>query len=128
MRLLLSVLAAASVATPAFAMLAPQYYEQARANAPDVVVFKVERVTTRRSADGRGVCSVSGKVETVQRGTHYRVGGPITVETNCLFPGAAPAASCVIYQSPAQLRASSRGRAWLEQPGKLALDQYEILS
>jgi hypothetical protein len=128
MRLVICALAAASVATPAFAMLAPQYYERARDTAPDVVVFKVERVTGQRGADGYGVCNVAGKVETVERGAHYRAGGPVTVQVPCRFPGAGPQPSCVLFQTPAALRASKRARVWLERPGKPALDQYQTLS
>jgi hypothetical protein len=128
MRLVLSVLVAAAVASPAVAALAPEYYEAARKNAPDVVVFKVEKVEAVRPASGRGECKVSGKVEAVERGAHYRVGGPITVAVPCIWPNAEMMAGPVMWQTPAGLKASKRGRAWMKAPGQLALYQYERLS
>jgi len=127
MRLVLSVLAAAAIASPALAALAPEYYQRARDTAPDVVVFKVEDVTAARPADGYGQCIVAGVVEKVERGSNYRKGGPIEVKVPCMWPHAEPLAGAVIWQSPDQLMNSRRGRAWLERPGELALYQYEVI-
>lgn len=128
MRLVLSVLAAAAVATPALASLAPEYYERARAEAAHVVVFKVVKVEAVRPLSGRGTCKVIGTVQTVERGGHYRVGGPITVNAPCIWPGAEMPAGPVMWQTPAGLKASKRGKAWMSAPGELALYQYERLS
>jgi len=128
MRLVLSVLTAAAVAGPAFAALAPEYYERARREAPLVVVFKVEKVDAVRPPQGRGQCKVHGKVEKVERGGEYQVGGPITVNVPCIWPGAEMMAGPVMWQTPEGLKASKRGRAWMVSPGELALYQYERLS
>ena len=126
-RLVLSVLAAAVAATPALAALAPEYYERARQNAPHVVVFKVQKVEAVRPPTGRGTCKVTGRVEAVERGDHYRVGGPVTVNVPCIWPNAEMMAGPVMWQTPKALKASKRGRAWMASPGELALYQYEIL-
>lgn len=128
MRLVLSVLLAAAVAGPAFAALAPEYYRKARDEAAHVVVFKVMKVEAKRPSNGRGECTVRGKVERVERGAHYRVGGPISVKVPCLWPNAEMMAGPVMWQTPAGLKASKRGRAWMNAPGELALYQYERLS
>ena len=128
MRLVLSVLLAAAVAGPAFAALAPEYYRKARDEAAHVVVFEVHRVRAVRPASGRGECQVTGKVESVERGSHYRVGGPITVKVPCIWPNAEMMAGPVMWQTPAGLKASRRARAWMDAPGELALYQYERLS
>ena len=127
MRLVLSVLAAAAVAGPAFAALAPQYYEEARNRAAHVVVVKVERVNWVRPRNGRGECIVLGRIESIDRGDHYRVGARARIAVPCIAPDAEMMAGPVIWQRPDALRASKRGRAWMNQPGKLALYQYEIL-
>jgi hypothetical protein len=130
MRFFLAAVAAvgaAAVAGPAFAVLAPQYYQEARDTARDVVVFKVDQVDAERPADGYGTCMVTGTVESVERGGNYTAGGPIRVQFPCMWPHAAPMAGGVIWQTPAELRASHRGRAWMQSPGRLALFQYEIL-
>ena len=128
MRLVVCVLAASAVAGPAFALLHPKYYEEARNKAKDVVVFKVEKVEGTRPADGYGECLVSGRVQVVERGSHYRVGSAIRVTVPCMWPGAEMRTGGVIWQTPGELQRSNRGRAWMEAPGKLALYQYEILS
>lgn len=127
MRLLLSVLAASAVAAPAFAALHPKYYEEARRNAKEVVVFRVDKVTGKRPADGYGECLVSGRVQTVERGSHYRVGGPVRVAVPCVWPDAEVRVGGVIYQTPGELKRSKLARAWMDAPGKLALYQYETL-
>lgn len=127
MRLLLSVLVASAVAAPAFAALPPQYYEAARREAKDVVVFTVDRVEGTRPADGYGECLVSGRVQTVERGSHYRVGSPIRVTVPCVWPDAEVRVGGVIWQTPGDLKRSKLARAWMTEPGKLALFQYETL-
>ena len=92
-----------------------------------MVVFQVVTVEAPRPADGFGQCIVSGKVEKVERGTHYRLHGRIRVEVPCIWPHAEMRTGGVIWQTPASLKASKRARAWMDQPGELALYQYEIL-
>lgn len=127
MRLVLSVLVAAALASPAFAALAPEYYKKARDEAAHVVVFRVESVEAVRPPSGRGECRVAGKVESVERGAHYRAGGAIMVKVPCIWPDAEMMAGPVMWQTPAGLKASKRGRAWMSAPGELSLYQYEVL-
>lgn len=127
MRFALTLLAAVALATPAAAVLAPQYYQQARDQAVHVVTFEVTGVAWTEESRGYGQCLVSGKVLSVERGPHYRVGGDIRVKVPCMGPDAEPMAGGVLWQTPAELKASRRGKAWMTAPGELALYQYEIL-
>ena len=127
MRFALTVLVACALATPAAAVLAPQYYQQARDQAVHVVTFKVKAVEWTPTASGYGDCIVVGKVLSVERGPHYRVGGDIRVKVPCMGPNAEPMAGGVLWHTPAELKASSRGKAWMTKPGELALYQYEVL-
>jgi hypothetical protein len=113
---------------PVFAALAPQYYEEARANAESVLVVRIERATGLPFMRGYGPCRVSGIVEAVERGSRYRVGEPITISVPCRRQNAQIPASGVQYEGVSELRRSRWGRAWLDAHGELALYQYDILA
>lgn len=127
MRLAVSLLAAIAAATPAFAALAPQYYEQARREAAEVVVIRVERVEEPGFFRDHGDCTVIGKITAVERGRAYRVGSPARITVPCMKPDANIPAGGVQWQSMGRLKASKSGRAFMTAPGRLALYQYEIL-
>ncbi|MFG1461648.1 hypothetical protein V5F77_02020 [Xanthobacter sp. DSM 24535] len=107
------------------ALLAPQYYEQARREAASVIVLAVTGVTP--PAKGFGACSVSGEVRRVERGTAYQVGQKLILAVPCRTADAQPPLGGTIYQELEPLRAAPFGRAYLDAQGALALSQYEIL-
>jgi len=121
----LAALAAALTASPAAALLAPQYYAEARANAPNVIVIDVGSVEFASATS----CTVRGSVSTVERGDKYEAGGAVELTVPCrghvMTP---PMTGAVIFQNSATLQASTRGRAYLDENGALALYQYEILT
>ncbi|WP_341989393.1 hypothetical protein [Azorhizobium sp. AG788] len=111
---------------PAFALLAPKYYEQARRQAPNVVVLAVETVTEPPA--GYGACAVAGTVRKVERGRLYKPGAAVTIAVPCRKPGVQPPLGGTIYADPAALRAAPFGRAYLDAKGELLLSQYEALA
>ncbi|WP_127091144.1 hypothetical protein [Aquabacter cavernae] len=112
-------------ASPSLALMAPEYYERARANAPDVVVLKVTTVTGPEAAYGN--CKVEGTVTGVERGRRYSVGAPLAVEVPCRKPGAKPPLGAVLYNAFVDLQTYPFGRAYLLADGKLSLYQYHPL-
>ena len=110
---------------PAWALLAPQYYEQARREAMSVLLLAVEK--TVPPASGFGACQVTGTVRAVERGTAYAPGQAITLEVPCVAPGAQPPLGGTIYQPIARLTAAPYGRAYLDAGGAVVLSQYEPL-
>lgn len=127
MRLIPCIVAAAAIAGPAFAALAPQYYEEARRNAPEIVVVRVERVEEPGLFRDHGDCTVIGKISAVERGRAYRVGSPARITVPCMRPGANIPAGGTQWQNMARLKAAKSGRAFMTEPGRLALYQYDIL-
>lgn len=125
-RTLLAGLALLASATSAHAALAPQYYQQAREEAADVVVIDVRDVGAP-PAIGYGECSVSGVVASVERGETYAVGQDITIAVPCRRPDAPMMVGAVQWKSVEALSAAPAGRAFLNG-GALALYQYDILS
>ncbi|MGU3495512.1 hypothetical protein ACLBXM_15845 [Xanthobacteraceae bacterium A53D] len=121
----LATLILAGTAGSALALLPPQFYEQARASAPNVVVVKVASV--RAPADPRGTCAVKSKVLKVERGTLYKAGQTVTIGVPCVNPGAPPLVGGTIYAEPAALRAAGFGRAYLDASGTLMQSQYHLL-
>ncbi len=111
---------------PAFALLAPKYYEQARRQAPNVVVIEVASVTEPQA--GYGVCAVAGQVRKVERGRLYSAGATVTLAVPCRKPGVQPPLGGTIYADPAALRAAPYGRAYLDAKGELLLSQYVALA
>ncbi len=115
------------LAGPAFAALPPQYYEQARRDAADVVVIEVREVAPPPLAPGFGACTVSGRVIGVLRGEAYQQGADIQIDVPCMHQGARVPIGGVLYKPFETLRESPYGRAYLND-GALALYQYEMLS
>lgn len=115
-------------AGPAIAALAPEYYEEARANAASVVVIDIERVRTPPLWRATGDCVVEGRVAAVERGALHAVGDAISVRVPCRRPNADIPAGGVQWEEMGALKRSERGRAWLTPDGALALYQYEIVN
>lgn len=116
----------ALVATPAAAALAPQYYEAARRDAPDVVAFQVVYVQMPRQAP-LGTCTVGAKVIRVERGTRYAAGADLTIAIPCRRAGAMVPSGGSVWQDMDALGLSRFGRAFLDAGGQPVLDQYELL-
>ena len=87
-------------AGPAFAVLPPQAYLDARREAPLHLQMSVQKVKLRPSAQA---CRVEGRVLRVFRGD-ARPGGRITVDAPCRFPDAAPMPGPVLWFQPGDIR------------------------
>ena len=126
MRLALAALLTVFTALPAVAMMAPEYYERAREEAPNVIVIAVHEV---EGAKGDiGWCRVHGIVDEVERGTKYAVGDDVAIAVECLGPAAVDVpVGGTIWQDMPRLMKSHRGKAWLDEAGAIALSQYEVL-
>lgn len=105
-------------------MLPPHYYEQARRDAPNVVVLEVERIETLGPLN----CAIHGRVLRMERGRLYRRNDAVRIEAPCLgHEPVTPPAGGAIYQDTERLRASRYGRAYLDAQGALMLSQYQIM-
>lgn len=125
MRIAIAVLSLL-LAAPAAAMMAPEYYQQARDEAPNVIVIAVHEVEPAK--DDMGSCIVHGIVATVDRGTKYAVGDDVAIAVDCLGPKATDVpVGGTIWQDMPTLVKSHRGRAWLDDDGQIMLSQYELL-
>lgn len=113
-------------ATPALALMPPQYYEQARRDAPSVLIIKVASVEGP-GPEGYGTCTVRGVVAKVERGTAYKVGQVVAIGVPCARPGVQPPIGGTIWQGLEALKAAPYGRAWLDAEGKVVLSQYQRL-
>lgn len=107
------------------ALLAPQYYEQARKEAASVIVIAVTAVTP--PSEGYGACQVKGQVQAVERGATYAAGQDVVLAVPCRKADAQPPLGGTIYQDVNLLSAMPFGRAYLDAQGALALSQYEML-
>lgn len=94
-------------------MLAPHLYEQARRDAPNVIVLELLRVETL----GPLQCAVHGRVLRVERGRKYKRNDEVRILAPCIGREPAnPPAGGAVYQDATRLRASRFGRAYL--PGR----------
>jgi hypothetical protein len=123
----IAAVAAVWFASPANAALAPEYYELARAAAPHVVVVAVDNVRTPLLWRDHGECRVRGAVAGVERGERYHDGDAIEIIVPCAKPGADIPASGTVWQDMDTLKDARRARAFLNEAGALALDQFDIL-
>ena len=111
-------LAIALTAGAAHAALAPQYYQQARDQAPNVVVLEITGVTP--PARDHGDCKVA-------RGDLYRNGQAFTLIVPCMTPRAQIPAGPVVWQRREDLKTGVKARAWMDGGGNLALYQFQLL-
>lgn len=111
---------------PALALMAPQYYEQARREAQNVIVIKVAAVEGP-GPEGYGSCSVRGAVAQVERGAAFTRGQAVTIGVPCARAGVQPPIGGTIWQGLDALKAAPYGRAWLDDAGQVVLSQYERL-
>lgn len=121
--LALAALLVCSFRTEANAMLAPHYYEQARRDAPNVIVLELARVETL----GPLQCAVHGRVLRVERGRKYARNEEVRILVPCFgHEQVSPPIGGAIFQDTARLQASRYGRAYLSDQGDLLLSQYQI--
>lgn len=113
---------------PAIAAMAPEVYEAARRDAPDVIVIALAGATPPPDGASYGDCTVVGTVERVERGTRYAVGAPIALAVDCAEPDAPYPDGGALYQDMASLLASTYGRAFLGPDGEIVLSQYDQLT
>ena len=125
MKPLVPALALVLIAGTAHAALAPQYYQQARDQAPNVVVLEITGVTP--PARDHGDCKVAARAHQVERGDLYRNGQAFTLTVPCMTPRAQIPAGPVVWQRREDLKAGAKARAWMDGGGNLALYQFELL-
>lgn len=122
-----AALAAASLllGSAAHAALPPEAYDEARREAPNLIVFDVLRVKTPvlRSF---GRCRVEGRVIRSERGALYATGDRFRLDVPCMKPGARVPTGATMWQDMAALKRSAHGRAYLDARGKLAMGQYDL--
>jgi len=112
-----------ALAGSAHALLPPQYYEQARTDARDVVTITI--ATVAKPAGPFGECAVSGPVIEVERGTAFQVGQTVTLQVACVVGPETPPPGPRLWAGYEKLTASKRLKAWTNG-GAVARDQVEL--
>lgn len=113
----------ALAAGTAQALLPPQYYEQARTEARDVLTIEINSVGN--PSGDYGDCAVSGKVIEVERGSAFKVGQTATLQVACIAGPGTPPPGPRIWQQHDRLTAAKRLKAWTNG-GAVARDQVEL--
>ena len=113
----------AAAAGPALAVMAPQYYEQARNEAPEVVIIEVASVKPPSGRDF-GECLVRGRINRVERGRR-RVGEHLELSVSCAGPRAQIPSGGTLWQDLERLKHSRYGRAFLGADGGVI--SYDML-
>lgn len=113
----------ALVGGTAQALLPPQYYEEARTGAADVLTIEIASVG--KPASDFGDCAVSGKVIEVERGSAFKVGQTANLRVACIAGPATPPPGPRIWQGYDRLNAAKRLKAWTTG-GAVARDQVEL--
>lgn len=122
-RLIIGGAMALALAGTAQAMLAPQYYEQARTEARDV--FTIDMETVEKPAGSYGECKVSGVVVEVERGTAFKVGQKATLAVSCTVGPDSPPPGPQVWSPYTRLTANKKLKAWTND-GVIARDQVEV--
>ena len=122
-RLMIGGVAALAMAGSAQALLPPQYYEQARTEAKDIVTIDIASVS--KPAGSYGDCAVSGPVIEVERGTAFKVGQTITLSVACIAGPDTPPPGPRLWADYGKLTHSKRLKAWTNG-GAIARDQVEL--
>jgi hypothetical protein len=85
MKPVLCALAMAAAFAPfARAELPPHVYEAERRAASDVLVLSDLTMTPFEGEADRGACTLSGRIEAVERGAGYQTGGVVSVKIACI--------------------------------------------
>ena len=113
----------ALTAGTAHALLPPQYYEEARTSASDVLTIEIGSVG--KPGGDYGDCAVSGKVIAVERGSAFKVGQTATLQVACTTGAGQPPVGPRIWHGYDRLTAAKRLKAWTNG-GAVARDQVEL--
>ena len=122
MRVMIPLLALL-VAGPALADVHPRYHEANKAAAANVVVLRLDSLDEQGMTD-MGDCSLTGRVERVERGGLLAPGREMTVTVPCYTRDATLPSSGIQWQAVEQLRAARRGRVWLDADGEQIDGRY----
>lgn len=109
---------------PALAMMAPQYYQQARDQAPDVIVVRVVAVVLPGTPTG--LCRLATRVTAVERGQAYQVGQGVVIPVHCRRGNAEIPAGGTIWTNMNALRPGVNARVFMKD-GAPALDAFDLL-
>lgn len=123
---LLAIAVSLSVATPVAAELPPYVYEQARAQAVDVVVIHVRNVSGLPDGVTRGDCQVDGEITTVERGERS-VGEMLTLKVPCVTPDNPSMPGPWPGHAVERLTHTETAQVWLDAEGGLVLRGYDLL-
>ena len=113
---LTATILALTLATASSTDIHPRYHEANRAAAANVVIMRIERLNEHGLSD-MGDCTLTGRVEAVERGTRLTHGQALTVSVPCYVNAASLPSSGMQWQAVHQLRAAGRGRVWLNAEG-----------
>ncbi len=116
---------AAALTGPAAAVLAPEYYEEARRSAPNHVQIKIDRVGS--PSGGMGACDVRGQVVRVFRGD-LMPGAKLRFDVSCYDYGTIPAGPTrgTAYDARSDAKYLEAFMSGGASP-RIALDQVEII-
>ena len=115
------------IAGPALADVHPRYHEANKAAAANVVVLRLDSLDEHGLTD-MGDCTLTGRVERVERGALLGPGREMTVTVPCHTRDAALPSSGIQWQAVEQLRTARRGRVWLDaQGGQIDGRYFQIL-
>jgi hypothetical protein len=125
LRPITAALALLALAAPAAAMLAPEFYIEARRTAPAHVQIAVEEVET--PSGGMGTCTVKGKVAKSFRGT-MKAGSALTFGVACYAWGEMPNGPTLWTDEDALEEAAMLEAFMTEGPEpRILLDQVAIV-
>ncbi|ATQ42299.1 hypothetical protein [Caulobacter mirabilis] len=113
----------ALAAGTAQALLPPQYYEEARTSARDVLTIEISGVG--KPSGDYGDCAVSGTVIEVERGSAFKVGQNATLQVACIAGPGSPPPGPRIWHDVSRLNGAKRLKAWTNG-GAVARDQVEL--
>lgn len=122
--LLLTALAASTVAGPALAELPPYVYERARAEATSVVLVRVTSVGAIPNGADQGPCAFQGVVTDVERGDDHAVGDTLNIDVPCVSADWTPRPGPFPGYPEVSLSMVRGARLWLKN-GQLVLRGLE---
>lgn len=117
--------AAAALTGPAAAVLAPEYYEEARRSAPNHV--QIEILDVASPSGGMGLCSVEGKIARAFKGD-LAPGAELRFDVSCYDYGNIPSGPTLWtdYDALSEAKYLEAFMSADAEP-KIALDQVEII-
>src|SRR5262249_46565387 len=127
---LASIVPLIALATGAQALMAPEWYRKARAEAPYHIQVAVTNVVAPSPSPGR--CTVEGEIVAVFKGESgkLRQGRPVSFPVSCMNPGDLVPIGGTIWTEIPRLQAARYIEAYLGNAGegyRPALDQQRII-